>query len=763
MVAAQTQNEPQEFLDSSLWFLPGIATGVITNDRQILFAGTRLSFDDGRPLHALQVGGLLSLDNKRAVNVIDHPNHSNPTWQLEIRAVSTAQLLKTVGNVYPYSVGFDFSGRLYYIENEYLLRDTDNWSFKLPTGYVRAFDFDKEFTELRVLYTSNSVVRLLIVDLATKTTKSDRALNASVPASDELSHLTQNRIIMVSKSGQITSYRVSDLGLDSTAQLDSSIVYSESKKFPLHEQWLIIRDMGQKVHVVDIATGLRVSPLWLSDLENLSVSTDGKTAVCARTATSPTDGQTHIEVRDIDSGLVISSIPALSPFYFYGVADKTEKVIFSHAQLDLNSGKILRSRGDLQTDPNAIKPDRLISPDGKYILGSRVPRNGTPYWLLDATTLEPIAAFPEQLTYPTMWSGDSKRVVSVVDKTVTYWDIESMSLVSSKTFSASEGLPATRYAFLQDSNEFAYFTFGSDTMFFYDIETWKVKGSFKLPQDAYPEKFWGMVPSENGRFLAIAVYDGSVAGTSIRLYDSITLTKYAVVTYDDRSTPLVVTNDGRYCLLYTDTGYSGFTNIYDAKRHVEERVDESTPIALRRLSLYDTPLANGGELLICTPNNFGGLCALRMPSSFGGVVSVPGRAHRCSEMLATVKVYSAGNTLIINRETRLGQSGRFSAGKPLEDGTYDVWIKPKGCLATRVNGCTIPMKTNEWTPFSCIPGDVNGDNKVTAADVEALSNAFDTFEGDEGYPRDAQLTGDHYVGTDDYLLVSQNQGKIGAN
>ena len=73
------------------------------------------------------------------------------------------------------------------------------------------------------------------------------------------------------------------------------------------------------------------------------------------------------------------------------------------------------------------------------------------------------------------------------------------------------------------------------------------------------------------------------------------------------------------------------------------------------------------------------------------------------------------------------------------------------------------MKTDVWRPFSCVPGDVNGDNKIDAADANALSNAFDTFEGDEGYLPDAELTGDHYVGTDDYLLISQNVGKVGAD
>lgn len=245
----------------------------------------------------------------------------------------------------------------------------------------------------------------------------------------------------------------------------------------------------------------------------------------------------------------------------------------------------------------------------------------------------------------------------------------------------------------------------------------------------------------------------------ISLYDSDSLWSYGNVqdyTAYEFTDQEALSLDGRYftfLALYSD----------HAVKHlfVAGIVNDSSSIGQKKVASGARWL-NGGELLVESSPS-GGICALRMPMSFGGVVDVPGRLTTCTQLPAHIKCYDYSGSLLIDRQTFLGMNGRFSAGKSLDFGSYDVWVKPIGCLATRGNGCSIPMKTDAWTPFTCIPGDVIGDNKITAADVDALSNAFDTFEGDEGYLPDAELTGDHYVGTDDYLLVSQNQGKVGDN
>jgi hypothetical protein len=58
-------------------------------------------------------------------------------------------------------------------------------------------------------------------------------------------------------------------------------------------------------------------------------------------------------------------------------------------------------------------------------------------------------------------------------------------------------------------------------------------------------------------------------------------------------------------------------------------------------------------------------------------------------------------------------------------------------------------------------GDCDGDNYIGTDDYLIVSNAFDLSTGDPVYDSRADLNGDGYVGTDDYLILNENFDKSG--
>lgn len=65
--------------------------------------------------------------------------------------------------------------------------------------------------------------------------------------------------------------------------------------------------------------------------------------------------------------------------------------------------------------------------------------------------------------------------------------------------------------------------------------------------------------------------------------------------------------------------------------------------------------------------------------------------------------------------------------------------------------------------INLIAGDLTGDNYVGTDDYLVLNDTFDLSTGDPNFAAVAEMTGDGYVGTDDYLLLSQNFDTFGDN
>lgn len=104
------------------------------------------------------------------------------------------------------------------------------------------------------------------------------------------------------------------------------------------------------------------------------------------------------------------------------------------------------------------------------------------------------------------------------------------------------------------------------------------------------------------------------------------------------------------------------------------------------------------------------------------------------------------------------------------DGTYDLSIKPRGCLRM-TNQMTVSSNSLTGPQLDFIRGDINEDNYIGTDDYLILSEYFDKVDTDSDWffrsdatefsPYDADLNGDGTVGTDDYVIMSDNWDLVG--
>ncbi len=106
------------------------------------------------------------------------------------------------------------------------------------------------------------------------------------------------------------------------------------------------------------------------------------------------------------------------------------------------------------------------------------------------------------------------------------------------------------------------------------------------------------------------------------------------------------------------------------------------------------------------------------------------------------------------KDVELGPHGSYSFSSTLV-GTYALAVKG----LTWLSAIRYPVELGSAAAkvgFTLINGDVDGDDYVGTDDYLRLSQAFDSSVGDGNYDRNADLDGDGYVGTDDYLILNKN-------
>ena len=92
-------------------------------------------------------------------------------------------------------------------------------------------------------------------------------------------------------------------------------------------------------------------------------------------------------------------------------------------------------------------------------------------------------------------------------------------------------------------------------------------------------------------------------------------------------------------------------------------------------------------------------------------------------------------------------------------GTYDSYTTGERFLRHYSGQVTIKSSNSLVGSLEMVNGDCNDDGYIGTDDYLIISNSFDKATGDAGYSDLADLTGDQYVNTDDYLILNNNFDK----
>ncbi len=136
-------------------------------------------------------------------------------------------------------------------------------------------------------------------------------------------------------------------------------------------------------------------------------------------------------------------------------------------------------------------------------------------------------------------------------------------------------------------------------------------------------------------------------------------------------------------------------------------------------------------------------------------------------LLALTAGPAIGSSLVPAIVSTAGPSG---GRLPLRLGTkFDPGLHPRARAYTRdsrAGPLTVGVAGRDGTtgPFdlaAALPGDINGDGHVDAADERAFASAFNSHRGDANYLPSADANGNGYVGIGDARLLLRNLAPLG--
>jgi hypothetical protein len=149
------------------------------------------------------------------------------------------------------------------------------------------------------------------------------------------------------------------------------------------------------------------------------------------------------------------------------------------------------------------------------------------------------------------------------------------------------------------------------------------------------------------------------------------------------------------------------------------------------------------------------------PQSLSGSVSLQNVAAANMAQPMTFTLTPTGSTTggVITQTQTLGTGGSFTlTGIP--NGTYTLGIKGSKWLRKDVSVDSTGGSVTGLS-VSLLGGDANGDNQVTALDLLAVKNAYNSVLGDANYNAAADFNCDGQVTALDLLIVKLNYNKTG--
>lgn len=149
-------------------------------------------------------------------------------------------------------------------------------------------------------------------------------------------------------------------------------------------------------------------------------------------------------------------------------------------------------------------------------------------------------------------------------------------------------------------------------------------------------------------------------------------------------------------------------------------------------------------------------------SQVRGQLMVAGYKGNISGLDVSADFYnSITHELVGTSRMSQNSSGNYVVESPLGPGIYDIAVRTKGSLVTRINAVGISYNAGITLPIALTLGDVDEDNYVGTDDYLILNDSFGLASVDPEYDARADLDGDAQVSTDDYLLINSSFDSYG--
>ncbi len=136
-----------------------------------------------------------------------------------------------------------------------------------------------------------------------------------------------------------------------------------------------------------------------------------------------------------------------------------------------------------------------------------------------------------------------------------------------------------------------------------------------------------------------------------------------------------------------------------------------------------------------------------------------------AEKSVKVTLVPVGGGTPVEQTGTMDGDGYFTvdfAGAASSTADYEVFVKPRGFLQTRVPGTVkVSEVFQRVSPTIHINGDINDDNAVDLLDYFDLSDSYNLALGDNGYNDAADLNGDLSVDLLDYFILSDSYNLVG--
>lgn len=149
------------------------------------------------------------------------------------------------------------------------------------------------------------------------------------------------------------------------------------------------------------------------------------------------------------------------------------------------------------------------------------------------------------------------------------------------------------------------------------------------------------------------------------------------------------------------------------------------------------------------------------PAPISGKVTLRDFIGTLSSEVLTFEIRDSNNQVVETiPNVALDSDGKFGFTTTLT-GSFAIVARGRTWISQARYPISIVSSTPSVVNYALNNGDCNGDNTVTLEDKAIIDNAYDTAIGSSGYDPRADLDGSGYVGTDDYLILSDNYGQEG--